>query len=111
MVLNGNQAVGVDVNNTPIGLFSGDSLSYYASGYEDFTLQTMTDGYIFQVPICEYEDTQLDVSWVEANWKSIKEKQDPITKLAFFGGKKKFMKVMLRDMKSVYRFPCPGRTE
>ena len=51
----------------------------------------------------------MDVPWVEANWKSIKEKQDPITKLAFFGGKKKFMKVMLRDMKSVHRFPCPDR--
>ncbi|MBT4401601.1 MAG: hypothetical protein HOD37_19140 [Bacteroidetes bacterium] len=109
MERNGNQAIGFDTKDTPMGLFSDDSLCYYASGYENFTLHTMTDGYIFQVPICEYENTHLDVPWVEANWKSIKEKQDPITKLAFFGGKKKFMKVMLRDMKSVHRFPCPDR--
>ncbi len=111
MEKNGNQAIGFNTKGTPMGLFSEDSLSYYASGYEDFTLQTMTDGYIFLVPMCDYEDTQMDFPWLEANWKSIKEKQDPLVKLMLIGGKKKFMKMMIKNSGAIDRFPCFDQKE
>ena len=43
--------------------------------------------------------------------KDTVDKQDPLIKLSLIGGKKKFMKIMMRDMKSVHRFPCPDRKE
>lgn len=45
--------VGFDLQNTPFGVLKGEN-SVYSQGYENFTLSTFADGWIFQCPISQY---------------------------------------------------------
>ncbi|KPJ53202.1 hypothetical protein AMJ39_05580 [candidate division TA06 bacterium DG_24] len=45
--------VGFDTKGTPFGRLPGET-SMYMYGYEDFTLETFCDGYIYQMPISEF---------------------------------------------------------
>jgi len=53
---------GFDVNGTPFGDLSGAS-SLWKHGYEDFTLATYCDGYIFQKPLSGYEGVAVVDGW------------------------------------------------
>ena len=53
---------GFDVNETPFGDLSGES-SLWKHGYDDFTLATYCDGYIFQKPLSEYEGVAVVDGW------------------------------------------------
>jgi hypothetical protein len=46
--------VGFDTKETPFGRLPGET-SLYKYGYEDFTLETIYDGYIYQGPFSECE--------------------------------------------------------
>lgn len=48
------QRVGFDVKDSPFGRLA-DADTYYAVGYDHFTLGTFTDGYVFQGPFSTYE--------------------------------------------------------
>lgn len=50
----GLRRVGFDIRGSPFGEFPGET-SVYSQGSDDFTLETMVDGYIYQGPFCEYE--------------------------------------------------------
>jgi len=58
-----DQRVGFDVKGSPFGLLP-DSDTYYAVGYEHFTLETLSDGYIFLGPMNEYEGCTVDPLFV-----------------------------------------------
>ena len=51
--------VGSDVKGSPFGALH-DNSAYYALGYDDFTLSTYCDGYIYQKPFSEYEGCTVD---------------------------------------------------
>lgn len=51
--------VGFDVRDSPFGKLQ-DPETYYAYGYEDFTLADFCDGYIFQKPFADYEGVTVD---------------------------------------------------
>lgn len=53
---------GFDVNGTPFGELSGES-SLWKHGYQNFTLSTYCDGYIFQKPLSEYEGVAVVDGW------------------------------------------------
>ncbi|NIP80711.1 MAG: hypothetical protein GWM90_16420, partial [Gemmatimonadetes bacterium] len=50
----GLRRVGFDVRGTPFGSLPG-ATSVYSHGYDDFTLGTMVDGYIYQGAFCDAE--------------------------------------------------------
>lgn len=54
---------GFDVRGTPFGRLR-DGKTYYSAGYEDFSLEDMVDGYIFQKPIGDYEGVTVDPQFV-----------------------------------------------
>lgn len=53
------QRVGFDVKGTPFGKLT-DPYTAYSAGYDDFTLATFTDGYIFLGPFRDYEGCTID---------------------------------------------------
>lgn len=59
--------VGFGLRDTPWGDLPDDS--YYASGYEDFRLGQLADGYIYERPFAAFESCTLDEAFLtEANW-------------------------------------------
>jgi hypothetical protein len=59
--------VGFDLPGSPFGELVDDS--YFASGYEDFRLGQLADGYVFEKPFAEFEGCTLDEAFLtEANW-------------------------------------------
>jgi hypothetical protein len=62
-----NRRVGFDLVGSPLGDLTDDS--FYATGYEDFRLSQLADGYIYDRPFAEFESCTLDEAFLsEANW-------------------------------------------
>ena len=59
MQLIGNKPCGFDVKNTVAGKLNADD-TYYAFGYDDFTLDKFCDGYIFLMPLNEYKNATIE---------------------------------------------------
>lgn len=58
-----DQRVGFDVVGSPFGKLR-DNDAYYAIGYDNFTLSTFCDGYIFQMPVNQYQGCTVDTVFV-----------------------------------------------
>ncbi len=52
--LAGKGSIGFDVVDTPLGKLR-DTTSYYQHGYPDFTLDQFCDGYIYQMPLTDFQ--------------------------------------------------------
>lgn len=62
-----DKRVGFNLRGTPFGDLIEDS--YYASGYVDFRLGQLADGYVYERPLTEFEGCTLDEAFLtEANW-------------------------------------------
>lgn len=62
-----DKRVGFDLLNSPFGDLQDDS--FYASGYADFRLGQLAEGYVYQRPFGEYVGCTVDeVFLTEANW-------------------------------------------
>lgn len=60
-------AVGFDLVGSPFGNLPDDS--YYASGYQDFQLAQLADGYIYLQPFAAYQGCTLDEAFLtQTNW-------------------------------------------
>lgn len=68
-----NKRVGFDVRDTPFGSLKDDS-TYYSLGYDNFTLSTFCDGYIFQNHFSDYEGCSVDRLFITE--KNIQEARD-----------------------------------
>lgn len=87
----GNQRVGFDTRTSPFARYV-DQSSYYATGYPDFTLATLADGYIYEKPFRDYEGCTLDPLFLTAaNWPHAKEQipdpdwaERPVTLAAYW---------------------------
>jgi len=62
--------VGFDVKDSPFGKL-GDEDTYYSAGYDNFTLSSFCDGYIFQKHFSDYEGCTVDEAFITE--KNIKE--------------------------------------
>ena len=62
MQLTGNKPCGFDVKNTVVGKLKADD-TYYAFGYNDFTLSMFCDGYIFLAPMNEFKNVTIDPNY------------------------------------------------
>jgi hypothetical protein len=58
-----DQRVGFDVLATPFGKLTDDR-TLYAAGYDHFTLSTITDGYVFQRQLDDYEGVTVDEQFI-----------------------------------------------
>lgn len=90
-----DKRVGFDVKNSPFGKLQ-DYDTYYSAGYDDFTLSTFCDGYIFQKHFKDYEGCTVDPLFVTKD--NFKEAIDYLPN----PGVKKFYKTpqqFLNDMK------------
>jgi len=58
-----DKRVGFDVKGSPFGELRDDN-SYYSVGYDDFTLETICDGYIFQKHLKDYEGCTVDENFI-----------------------------------------------
>jgi hypothetical protein len=62
-----DKRAGFDLTDSPFGDLPDDS--YYASGYADFRLRDLADGYIYDRPFAQFEGCTLDPSFLtEENW-------------------------------------------
>jgi hypothetical protein len=62
-----DRRVGFDLVDTPFGELPDDSL--YASGYDDFRLAQLAEGYVYDRPFAEFAGCTLDKDFLsEANW-------------------------------------------
>jgi hypothetical protein len=62
-----DKRVGFDLPDSPFGALPDDS--HYASGYADFRLRDLADGYIYDRPFAQFEGCTLDPSFLTAeNW-------------------------------------------
>jgi hypothetical protein len=69
----GHPRVGFDTRSSPFSRII-DQSSYYATGYPDFTLATLADGYIYEQPFRAYEGCTLDPLFLTAaHWPRIQE--------------------------------------
>jgi hypothetical protein len=65
-----DKRVGFDLSGTPFGELL--EASYYATGYDDFRLSHLADGYVYERPFAEYEGCTLDEAFVnETNWPEV----------------------------------------
>ena len=55
--------VGFDVKDSPFGKLE-DNDTYYAAGYDNFTLSTFCDGYVFQKHFSDYEGCAVDEAFI-----------------------------------------------
>lgn len=61
------EPVGFDLVGTPMGDLPDDS--YYATGYDDFRLNQLADGYIYERPFSQFEGCTIDEEFVTSeNW-------------------------------------------
>ncbi|MBL8268341.1 hypothetical protein [Steroidobacter sp.] len=59
--------VGFDLVGTPMGELADDS--YYATGYSDFRLRDLADGYIYEMPIENFRGCEIDEAFLtDQNW-------------------------------------------
>ena len=58
-----NKRVGFDVKGSPFGKLRDDD-TYYSIGYDEFTLSTFCDGYIFQKHFSDYEGCTVDTEFI-----------------------------------------------
>ncbi|RKY87702.1 hypothetical protein DRQ09_04030, partial [candidate division KSB1 bacterium] len=64
-----NKRVGFDVKGSPFGKLSDDD-TYYSIGYQNLTLSTFCDGYIFQKHFSDYTGCTVDTIFItEKNFK------------------------------------------
>ena len=70
--------VGFDVKDSPFGELTDDS-AQYSLGYDNFTLSTFCDGYIFQKHFSEYEGCTVDTLFITEN--NFQEAKDNIPSL------------------------------
>jgi hypothetical protein len=69
----GDKRVGFDTKGSPFESIH-DSSSFYATGYPDFTLATIADGYIFEKPFRDYQGCTVDEQFLtEQNWPAAQE--------------------------------------
>ena len=62
-----DRRVGLDLAGSPFGGLPDDS--YYATGYEDFRLGRLADGYVYDRPFAEFESCTLDEAFLtDNNW-------------------------------------------
>jgi len=61
----GGKPVGFDVKDSPFGKLR-DPNTYYSLGYPDFTLTTLTDGYIYLVPFRKFQSVTVDDKFITA---------------------------------------------
>ncbi|NIM91425.1 MAG: hypothetical protein GTO17_10815 [Candidatus Aminicenantes bacterium] len=54
-----DKRIGFDVKDSPFGKLRDDD-TYYSTGYEDFVLSAICDGYVFQKHFSDYEGCTLD---------------------------------------------------
>lgn len=60
---------GFDVVGSPFGTLR-DPGTYYAAGYADFTLATLTDGYVYLVPFRKFKSVTVDRKFItDANFR------------------------------------------
>lgn len=73
MALADHKPVGFDTRRSPFAQ-QIDQSSYFASGYPDFTLATLADGYIYEKPFRAYHGCTLDRQFLTAeNWPQARE--------------------------------------
>lgn len=58
-----NKRVGFDVKGSPFSKLHDDG-TYYSIGYDNFTLNTFCDGYIFQKHFKDYEGCTVDIKFI-----------------------------------------------
>jgi hypothetical protein len=61
-----NQRVGFDVMDSPFGLLPDNDI-YYSLGHSNFTLDRFCDGYIYQMPIENYEAVSVNRLFITDN--------------------------------------------
>ncbi|MBI1936979.1 MAG: hypothetical protein HYS25_02540 [Ignavibacteriales bacterium] len=62
-----NKRVGFDLTGTPFGELR--DTSFYSTGYNDFKLSDIADGYVYQMPFNEYEGCTIDDKFLtDENW-------------------------------------------
>lgn len=98
------QRIGFDVNSTPFASLKAD-LCYWRVAYDDFTLATYCDGYIYQKPLGEYEGvTVIDNFINESNrFAAIAQSANPRAKDTS-QTVEDLMSSMRRDVDFAYRF-------
>ncbi|MCL4548304.1 MAG: hypothetical protein M1495_07030 [Bacteroidetes bacterium] len=70
-----NKRVGFDLSGTPFGELR--DTSFYSTGYNDFKMSDIADGYIYQMPFNEYEGCTIDDKFLtKENWSEA-QKQFP----------------------------------
>lgn len=75
MQVNNNKPAGFDLLNTPLGNLPDNS--YYSTGYPNFRLMNLYDGYIFLKPFSQLEGCTIDTNFFAGkSWEEIK-KQMP----------------------------------
>lgn len=57
------QPAGFDVKDSPFGTLR-DPDTYYSAGYDDFTLGTLTDGYVYLVPFRRFQEVTVDPKFI-----------------------------------------------
>lgn len=63
-----DQRAGFDLVGTPLGDVPDDS--YYATGYSDFRLSSLADGYIYEMPFHQFAGCTIDEQFMTAdNWQ------------------------------------------
>ncbi len=68
----GAKPVGFDTRSSPFARYV-DQSSYFATGYPEFTLAMLADGYIWEKPFRAYEGCTVDPLFLtEANWPDAK---------------------------------------
>jgi hypothetical protein len=63
MTIFNNKPVGFDVINSPFGKLASNN-SYYALGYQNFTLEQYCDGYIFQNSFTNYKPITMENNFI-----------------------------------------------
>ena len=61
----GAEPTGFDVKDSPFGKLP-DPNTYYSIGYPNFTLATLTDGYVFLVPFRKFQSVTVDDKFITA---------------------------------------------
>lgn len=70
------QQAGFDLEGTPFGRLSGE-MSVYKFGYENFTLETIYDGYVCQGPLSSYEGVTAIKDFVNEGNLAVARAQSP----------------------------------
>lgn len=99
-----NKRFGFDVKGTPFGKLRDDD-TYYSIGYEEFTLSTICDGYIFQKQLSDYEGCAVDTDFItEENFQEAIEYLPNVRARKFFTKPEELINEIVKDAQIQRRF-------